>query len=110
MPRKARIDAPGALHHIIGRGIERRKIFLDDVDRGNFVQRLGMISSDTGKGTELGISETSAGRKMNLSQSAIMLRDMLRIHCFKSRGITIIIMASAEVHRKVVYCESYNSM
>nr|CBX29705.1 unknown protein [uncultured Desulfobacterium sp.] len=27
MPRKARIDAAGALHHIIVRGIERRKIF-----------------------------------------------------------------------------------
>ena len=24
MPRKARVDAPGALHHIIARGIERR--------------------------------------------------------------------------------------
>jgi len=24
MPRQARIDAPGALHHIIGRGIENR--------------------------------------------------------------------------------------
>ena len=32
MPRKARIDAPGAQHHIIVRGIERRKIFRDDVD------------------------------------------------------------------------------
>jgi hypothetical protein len=27
MPRRTRIDAPGALHHIICRGIERRKIF-----------------------------------------------------------------------------------
>jgi hypothetical protein len=27
MLRKARIDAPGALHHVIVRGIERRKIF-----------------------------------------------------------------------------------
>jgi len=27
MPRKARIDAPGALHHIIARGIERSEIF-----------------------------------------------------------------------------------
>ena len=35
MPRNARIDAPGALHHIIVRGIERRKIFNDDVDRIN---------------------------------------------------------------------------
>jgi hypothetical protein len=30
MPRKARIDAPGALHHIIVKGIDRRKIFFDD--------------------------------------------------------------------------------
>ena len=36
MPRNARIDAPGALHHVIVRGIERRKIFNDDVDRDNF--------------------------------------------------------------------------
>jgi hypothetical protein len=33
MPRKARIDAPGALHHIIARGIERRAIFTDNDDR-----------------------------------------------------------------------------
>jgi putative transposase len=37
MPRKARIDAPGAFHHIICRGIERRKIFYDDTDRNNFL-------------------------------------------------------------------------
>ena len=41
MPRQSRIDAPGALHHIIVRGIERRKIFLDDQDRHNFLDRLG---------------------------------------------------------------------
>jgi len=47
MPRKARIDAPGALHHIICRGIERRKIFDDDIDRDNFLDRLGSISIET---------------------------------------------------------------
>ena len=47
MPRQARIDAPGALHHIIGRGIERRKIFRDDHDRQNFIHRLGTILSET---------------------------------------------------------------
>jgi REP element-mobilizing transposase RayT len=47
MPRKARIDAPGALHHIIVRGIERRKIFSDDQDRDNFVERLGNILTET---------------------------------------------------------------
>jgi REP element-mobilizing transposase RayT len=48
MPRKSRIDAPGALHHIIVRGIERCKIFRDDQDRHRFLDRLGGIVEDTG--------------------------------------------------------------
>jgi hypothetical protein len=47
MPRKARIDAPGALHHIIMRGIERRKIFWDDADRDSFINRLGQVLTET---------------------------------------------------------------
>jgi putative transposase len=47
MPRKARIDAPGALHHIICRGIERRRIYRDDADRQDFLNRLGPILSQT---------------------------------------------------------------
>jgi REP element-mobilizing transposase RayT len=47
MPRKARIDAPGALHHIIVRGIERRRIFLNGQDRDNFIERLGDIVTET---------------------------------------------------------------
>ncbi len=39
MPRSARLDAPGVLHHVMGRGIERRKIFLDDRDREDFLLR-----------------------------------------------------------------------
>ncbi len=46
MPRKARIDAPGAVHHIIVRGIERRRIFSDEQDRDNFVERLGGIVTE----------------------------------------------------------------
>lgn len=48
MPRKARIDAPGALHHIIARGIERRRIFKDNQDRDDFLRRLGTIVTQTG--------------------------------------------------------------
>jgi len=48
MPRKARIDASGALHHLIVRGIERRKIFQDDQDRDQFLDRLGNILTETG--------------------------------------------------------------
>ena len=43
MPRKARIDAPGALHHVIVRGIERGKIFRSDYERKNFLNRLGKL-------------------------------------------------------------------
>jgi putative transposase len=47
MPRQARIDTPGALHHIIIRGIERKIIFRDDLDRDDFIARLGKILSET---------------------------------------------------------------
>ena len=47
MPRKARIDAPGALHHIIIRGIERKAIFKDSADRKNFTERLDRIIPET---------------------------------------------------------------
>ena len=47
MPRQARIDTPGALHHIIVRGIERRKIFRDDQDRCSFLERMGLVLEQT---------------------------------------------------------------
>ena len=43
MPRKARIDVPGALQHIIIRGIEKKPIFRDDRDRNRFLKQLGKI-------------------------------------------------------------------
>jgi putative transposase len=70
MPRKARIDAPGALHHIICRGIERcskgignapgafhhvvareinrQKISRDDPDKINLLDRLSALLKDSG--------------------------------------------------------------
>ena len=47
MPRKARIEAPGALHHIIIRGIERRAIFKNAADRSDFLNRLDKILPET---------------------------------------------------------------
>ena len=43
MPRQARLDAPGVLHHIMIRGIERRKIFINDRDRKDFLDRLAKL-------------------------------------------------------------------
>jgi putative transposase len=41
MPRRARLDAAGALHHIMVRGINKSAIFSDDQDRQKFLERLG---------------------------------------------------------------------
>ena len=42
MPRKARLDVPGALHHIMVRGINKSAIFDDNQDRQKFLERLGV--------------------------------------------------------------------
>jgi putative transposase len=47
MQRNARIDALGALHHIIVRGIARKKVFDDNADRDFFLERLGMIVQES---------------------------------------------------------------
>ena len=43
MPRQPRLDTPGALHHILGRGIERTKIFRKEEDRIDFIERLAEL-------------------------------------------------------------------
>jgi hypothetical protein len=48
MPRKAHIDAPGALHHVICRGIERRKVFWSNSGHEDFIERLGRSLRDAG--------------------------------------------------------------
>jgi REP element-mobilizing transposase RayT len=47
MPRQARLDSPGTLHHVIVRGIEKRCIVNDDKDRENFVTRMGELCLET---------------------------------------------------------------
>lgn len=50
MPRQARLDTPGTLHHVIIRGIEKRAIVEDDIDRGRFISRLGELATETETG------------------------------------------------------------
>ncbi len=48
MPRQARLDVPGTLHHVILRGLERGRIVRDDTDRLAFVARLAEVVQATG--------------------------------------------------------------
>ena len=40
MPRLARLDAPGVLHHVMGRGIEKKEIFFNGTEHSDFIDRM----------------------------------------------------------------------
>ncbi len=48
MPRKLRIEFPGALYHVMSRGDRREAIFLDDVDRQDFLKTLAEACQKSG--------------------------------------------------------------
>lgn len=48
MARKVRLEYSGAIYHVLNRGDRREPIFLDDLDRRNFVQTLGEACLKTG--------------------------------------------------------------
>jgi len=66
MPRLARLDAPGALHYIIVRGIERWSMFVDAQDYQDFFELLGNILKN-------GIKSQSRRRAVALSRSVISI-------------------------------------
>jgi REP-associated tyrosine transposase len=47
MPRSARLDAPGVVHQVMIRGIERRNIFRDNKDRNDMIDRLSDLLPST---------------------------------------------------------------
>ena len=48
MPRHARLDAPGTLHHVMARGIDGIRIFIDDADRARFLGIIETLVEKTG--------------------------------------------------------------
>lgn len=46
MPRHARLDAPGALHHVMGRGLAGITLFQAEADCEDFVSRLADLAKD----------------------------------------------------------------
>lgn len=88
MPRIARLDAPCVLHHVMGRGIERRKIFFNDKDRSDFINRLAAGSHrfrkmDTPK-SKPGISEA-----MRLTTYTINIQTSI----FRNLVITVVVVS-----------------
>src|SRR5882724_133583 len=48
MPRKARVEFPGAVYHLLDRGDRQEAIFRDDADREQFLSTLGQACERTG--------------------------------------------------------------
>ena len=48
MPRQLRVEFPGAIYHVMSRGDRREAIFLDDVDRQDFLKTLAEACQKTG--------------------------------------------------------------
>jgi hypothetical protein len=71
MPRLARLDAQGALHHLMIRGIERRKIFLKDRDRGDFLDRLSSLLPEAESPSETAKEGESQESALLLNRSGI---------------------------------------
>lgn len=47
MPRKLRVEYPGAIYHLLNRGDRREPIFRDDPDRERFLGTLGEACAKT---------------------------------------------------------------
>jgi len=48
MPRQSRLDAPGIVHHVMIRGMDRCNIFRNNNDRDDFLERLSVLIPETG--------------------------------------------------------------
>ena len=48
MPRKPRVQYPGAIYHLVSRGNRCEAIFVNDVDRHDFLRTLGEVCLKTG--------------------------------------------------------------
>jgi REP element-mobilizing transposase RayT len=48
LPRKMRVEYAGAIYHVMRRGDRREDIFLDDVDRQDFLKTLAEACPKTG--------------------------------------------------------------
>jgi hypothetical protein len=77
MPRKMRVEHPGAIYHVMDRGDRREDIFLDDVDRQDFLKTL----AEARFMRTLPSKWIAARVRLGTSKSAnVSLHDWMRFH------------------------------
>ncbi len=73
MPRLARLDAPGVLHHVIIRGIERKEIFWESLKKTDF------SATDTHGRTRTSFQQPSAGKEKNSPPASLETQRTRRV-------------------------------
>jgi len=71
MPRLARLDASGILHHVMERGIERNEIFFNDTDRRDFIDRLAALVEEGVTLSQPGYSGADVARYLGVTNSCV---------------------------------------
>jgi hypothetical protein len=84
MTTKSRLDAAGALHHVMVRGIERGKVFRNDTDRNHFEHGCADFHCATGRSGSL---QRAHFRRHRLGLAWINPLPKLRILNWMSQGL-----------------------
>jgi len=71
MLRLAGLDAPGILHHVMGRGIERKEIFINDTNRSDFLDRPTALVKEGTAVRKLGYSGADVARYLGVTNSCV---------------------------------------
>src|SRR5881394_634643 len=96
MPRKLRIEYPGAIYHVMNRGDQREDIFKDDQDRKGFLSTLGQAWAEA----ELKIRRKGDPAKVamaqRLRQESTMSLKWIAERCRWGAGLTFLISSATE--------------
>ncbi len=118
MPRQLRVEYPGAIYHVMSRGDRRKDIYLDEVDRQDFLKTLAEACQKTGFQVhayclmrnhfhlvvETPNANLVAGMRWLLSSYTIRLnhRQKLFGHVFSGRYKAIVVEASGMGYLRTV--------
>ncbi len=119
MPRQPRLDAPGVLHHVMVRGIERTTLFRDERDHADFVARVAALA-EAGAwvvfawacvGTHAHLLVQTGGRPLARSVRSLLTgyagafnrRHHRRGHLFQNRYKSIVVEADPYFLQLVAY-------
>jgi putative transposase len=119
MGRKPRVEVEGGLHHVYARGVDRQRIFRDDVDRSSYLTLLGTVIRKTHWRCMtfclmenhvhllLETPEPNLGQGMRLLQSsyarAFNVRHGRTGHLFQGRFGSVLIRTDAQLWAVVSY-------